>query len=467
MSAGAVVMHRGLLDLSGQSGRVVAICCFIALLGGCALEGGAEFSRYLSEPAEGESAAEAVPQQGDIILIGGNTATNVDFDVGTELPALKSAEIFRPNAGTFALTGSLAVKRAGIQAVGFASGPLAHRILVPGGASGSAHFNATNGVVTLSGFAQKSAELFNATTGVFQPTDAMAAARDLATVTRLEDGTVLVAGGFNGTTPRNGAEIYDPSTQMFSPTTNTMRSPRALHTATLLANGQVLIAGGVNNADGTVSNTAELYNPATKRFALIADPLPSMMAAHTATRIAGCNCANNGKVLLAGGFTSIDLGPDSIETAGKQTTLYDPATKQFTAGPMLTDARNFHTATLLPGGRVLLAGGAAGQTQFGGGNITGFSGGQTRDTAEIYSSKTGALACINAATGGACNKSMVLGRMMHSATVIPAGTRKGQVLLAGGSLNRAAELFNPANDTFAAAGVMKTRRAFHAALAVP
>jgi hypothetical protein len=296
----------------------------------------------------------------------------------------------------------------------------------------------------------------------------MASPRDFATVTPLNNGTVLVTGGFAGTTPRNTAEIYDPATKKFTPTANNMSSPRALHTATLLTNGQVLIAGGVRAANGVVSNTADLYNPVTKKFTKITDPLPSTMAAHTATRIAGCNCAKDGKVILAGGFSSFpQANGKSIEASGSATALYNPANNTFTAGPTLTDSRSFHTATLLPLGRVLFAGGVTGQTEFGGGDITAFSGGQVRNSAEIFASKTGALTCVKGMTGGACQPSMVLERMMHTATVIPAGTRKGQVLLAGGDLDRTAELFNPATATFIATGDMKTRRAFHAAVVVP
>jgi large repetitive protein len=442
----------------------VAVASLAGNIAGCGpLEG---ILSPLSPNEDGDAAPKVIPQKGDIILIGGATAINVNPMTGTDLPALKTAEVYRPATGTFALTGALATQRAGIQAIAFTSGALADRILVAGGAKGTAHFNATNGVVTLSGSAQKTADLFNANTGLFAAGGTMVQTRDLATATLLSNGKVLVTGGFFGTTPRNTAELYNPATKTFTLVPDTMTSPRALHTATLLANGQVLIAGGISNADGTVSTTADLYNPNTNRFIPIAAPLPTEMASHTATRIAGCNCPADGKIFLAGGFDGTGANP-SLETAGKPTALYDPASKTFTPGPLLTDARAFHTATLLPGGRILFAGGVNGQTQFGAGQIIAFSGGVTRNSAEIYASKTGALTCVKGAVGGACRKSMILSRTMHSATVIPSGADKGKVLFAGGNLDRRAELFDPAAGTFAATGEMKTRRIFHAAAVVP
>ena len=447
-----------------QIASFVATTLVAGSLAGCGpLEG---ILSPLSPNVDDDAAPKVIPQKGDIILIGGATAINVDVTTGTDLPALKTAEVYRSATGTFALTGALTTQRAGIQAVAFTSGALADRILVAGGAKGTAHFNATNGVVTLTGSAQKTADLFNANTGLFVAGGTMVQTRDLATATLLNNGKVLVTGGFVGTTPRNTAELYNPATKRFTQVPGNMTSPRALHTATLLANGQVLVAGGISNADGTVSTTAELYNPNTNRFIPVAAPLPNEMAAHTAARIAGCNCAADGKVILAGGFNSTAAGP-ALEEAGKPTALYDPASKTFTPGPLLTDARAFHTATLLPGGRILLAGGVSGQTQFGNGQITAFSGGATRNSAEIYASKTGALTCVKGAVGGACRKSMILDRTMHTATVIPSGANKGKVLLAGGNLDRRAELFDPATSTFAATGQMITRRIFHAAAVIP
>jgi hypothetical protein len=65
---------------------------------------------------------------------------------------------------------------------------------------------------------------------------------------------------------------------------------------------------------------------------------------HTATLLP------NGTVLIAGGAT--DSGTTNA------TEIYDPATGLFTIGPSMKQSRNSHTATLLANGDVLIVGGA-------------------------------------------------------------------------------------------------------------
>jgi hypothetical protein len=88
----------------------------------------------------------------------------------------------------------------------------------------------------------------------------------------LPDGTVLITGGYNGSTYLNTAEIYNPTSGSFSATSTNMRQERADHTATLLNNGTVLLDGGCNincftGSSGGYLNNAETYIPSTKSFA--------------------------------------------------------------------------------------------------------------------------------------------------------------------------------------------------------
>jgi hypothetical protein len=89
----------------------------------------------------------------------------------------------------------------------------------------------------------------------------MTTPRQNQTAIVLDNGQVLVIGG---TSTGPGAELYNPATGKWAATGN---PPSALPgaTATLLPDGQVLVAGGA--AGFTATSSAELYNPATGTWA--------------------------------------------------------------------------------------------------------------------------------------------------------------------------------------------------------
>ena len=122
----------------------------------------------------------------------------------------------------------------------------------------------------------------------------MTSPRSGHTATLLSSGKVLLAGGSNGaqTTPTNTAELFDPAFQTFTSLPNTMTSARYAHTMTLLQSGKVLLAGGYTGSDDT--NTAEVFDPASQTFAPLSD-MNSVRWVHTATLLP------SGKVLIAGG----------------------------------------------------------------------------------------------------------------------------------------------------------------------
>ena len=81
-----------------------------------------------------------------------------------------------------------------------------------------------------------------------------------------------------------------------------MTGGRADHTATLLPNGKVLIAGGYNNdngLNGTFLASAELYDPTAGTFT-VTGSMSVARCNHTATLLP------NGMELIAGGFSSTE-----------------------------------------------------------------------------------------------------------------------------------------------------------------
>ncbi len=168
--------------------------------------------------------------------------------------------------------------------------------------------------------------------------------RESLTATTLNDGRVLVAGGYDGFRALKNCEMYEPATGRFA-TGLKMQFPRRNHTATLLKDGRVLLVGGGVDGSDTALDSAELFDPARNRFSPAGKMRDARMA-HTATLL------NDGRVLIVGGGGKTPL-------AGAE--FYDPATDSFLPAGRLNRRRLGHTATVLNDGKVFVAGGVDGE----------------------------------------------------------------------------------------------------------
>ncbi len=262
------------------------------------------------------------------------------------------------------------------------------------------------------------------------------ATRSGSTTTLLPNGTILIAGGEDSGGIVATAEIYNPTTGTFTPTTGSMSTPRAEHTATLLSNGQVLIVGG-NTSIGppvAVSSSLELYDPTSQTFIPLTATMDSPRSNHTAALL-----PSGSSVLIAGGFN----GSGSVGTAQ----IYINAT--LSAAIPMTTARNQANATVLSSGDVLISGGFTPANPNGAGD----------NTAEIFHS-AGALINTFTATAG----DMLSGHIGHSSTLLTNGT----VLIAGGEAGSNptlsfAEIYSPSSNAFTATGTMVSGRSQHSA----
>jgi hypothetical protein len=203
----------------------------------------------------------------------------------------------------------------------------------------------------------------------------------------------------------------------FTPTGN-LTTPRWGHTATLLRDGKVLIAGGNREyfCNNCILASAELYDPSTGAFTATGD-MTAPRQSHTATLLP------NGKVLIAGGSNLRGSNFASAE-------LYDPSTGTFSAASEMTTARGAHTATVLLNGMVLIAH----VFDVVAGTITGGS-------AEIYDPATGTFSRT-----GDMTRPVPWGK----GTLL----NNGRVLISGGTGDDGimAELYDPNTGTFSRTG---------------
>jgi N-acetylneuraminic acid mutarotase len=186
-------------------------------------------------------------------------------------------------------------------------------------------------------------ELYDPATGTWSSGHSIPYFMANGTATLLADGRVLVAGGSSSYTPRNIAITYDPATDRWA-NAGSFTDARRLQAAALLPSGKVLIAGGVGDGvTGRALRSASVFDPATNGWTDAA-PMATARISATATPLP------NGKVLVAGGN---DGSGHYFATAE----LYDPATNTWSAAAPMSTARSNHSATLLADGRVLIAGG--------------------------------------------------------------------------------------------------------------
>jgi hypothetical protein len=250
--------------------------------------------------------------------------------------------------------------------------------------------------------------------GVWIPSGTMGTPRFEHASVRLLDGRVLVvgccAGGGGDDAQRlTSAELYDPATGTWTATGSLSKGLAAnvVSPAILMGDGRVLVRVG-DGGDDPIPG-AEVYDPATGTWTATGQMVPGAdFVGDTATLLP------DGKVLVAG-------------LNGAQ--LYDPATGTWSATGKMTIPRYYAATTLLSDGKVLAVGGDIVPDR-------------PVDSAELYDPDTGAWTAI---------------ANMHSRLGDPAATllRDGRVFVVGPSYKSAqpefeVEVFDPATGAWTA-----------------
>ncbi len=255
-------------------------------------------------------------RDGRVLVAGGRT---------TGGGVTNSAEIYDPASGSWSVTASMTEARAGLTASALQDG----RVAFAGGE-------------TSGGAPTASLEIYDPATDTFAGVArGMSSPRKEHAAALLHDGRVVIAGGSDGSSALDSIDIYDPVSGTVSRAAK-LSTPRAGLTATRLLDGKVFLAGG-SNAEGDLAST-EVFDPLKG----VTFPAASMSVArrnHRAFRI-----PDNNQVLIAGG-TSGGAPEASTES-------YIPWQDRFVPMEALAEGRTSATGSALKlSGRVMLAGG--------------------------------------------------------------------------------------------------------------
>lgn len=477
------------------------------------------------------SSVTALPD-GTLLVVGGRADLNG--------PSLSTAERFDPATGLWTPTGTMRVARSEHSATLLADG----RVLITGGASG---LRGQSDPVTAT------SELYDPVTGAWSDAAPMSRKRAAHAALRLPDGRVLVGGSSGGRSDKNYGrpEIYDPladawlavaptdlwlyasavqlpdgrvlfaggaaelgdgprQTVLYDPVADRWSpGPRTVtahagHSLLLLSSGEAFIVAGTGAYSRSLSRRSERFDPSATPTAANTEQGIWQAAAATRWSLGAATVGlADGKVLMAGGGDSAGSEPVHAETQ-----VYDPAADTWTDEPPMNTARARALAALLPGGKVLVAGGETNSAGDVNKDTLDTTSAELRDPVTGVWTPTGAMQLarrffvwgvlgdgrvlvvggnsasssgvytITASTEvydpaqGVWSLTDALGeaRDSHTATTLS----DGRLLIAGGFsrwgtdleppvITRSAEIYDPTSNTWSSTGEMSQARAMHAA----
>jgi hypothetical protein len=191
----------------------------------------------------------------------------------------------------------------------------------------------------------------------------------------------------NGADPLS-ADLFDPTTDTFTPTKNKLNIARVYTRATLLPDGRVFITSA-NSAD------FEVYDPDADTFTTVKN------SASAAAHVFGfVTLLRDGRVMIGGG----DASNTTVD-------FFDPDTNAVSAGSPLQQGRSMLTAHTLPDGRVMV---------FGGASISAGGVNDPLDSIEAFDPKAGTFSTLP--------YKLAIGRCWHASALV----RDGTILVMGG-----------------------------------
>lgn len=273
-----------------------------------------------------------------VVIMGGETA-GPNF--------VSTVEIYDGSAGSWTVQSNSGVVTKFHTATLLSTGVHSGKILVVGGCANASCTSVT--AVT---------KLYDPSNDTWTTGPSLTTGRAKHTATVLADGRVLVTGGTNGSNALNTVEIYDPARNAWTTATPNMQFARASHAAVLLTNNKVLVVGdssaeifdpngGSLGNDGSGATGVRLgawaLNPVD-----ISPVRTGYIAPLQAVRLSDGRVAVVGGSVCSGTCTA-SAAVDVFASDGKTIS---------TTGNIPGGGLDGLTASALPGGRVLIVGGA-------------------------------------------------------------------------------------------------------------
>lgn len=211
----------------------------------------------------------------------------------------------------------------------------------------------------------------------------------------LPDGRVIAGGGFDGHRGLTSLEVIDPRSGRTQPLDLSLSQRRIAAAHSLIAGRELFVFFGMEAVGEGMVPSAEALNLITgEHRAIAAPPGPGRIGA-TATALP------DGRILLAGGALPTSKTAESY--------LFDPASGAFTPLPdRMSVSRGDHAAVLMPDGSVLLAGG-----------VTRGHTGPATDTIERFDPATGRFQLLEIRLPSA--RTGLAGTALHDGRVVLLG----------------------------------------------
>jgi N-acetylneuraminic acid mutarotase len=277
-------------------------------------------------------------------------------------------------------------------------------------------------------------EIYDWHTGLWTVTTPMNQARAAPASLRLENGRVMVIGGFDENfNVLNSAEIYDSRTATWSLTAPMSDARVEDFVAVLLPGRKVLVAGGTASDGFTSLSSAEIFDEKSGAWS-------STGSMNVGRGEFSSVVLHDGRILAVGGIAS-----DGTPIASAE--IYDPVTAVWTLTGSMSTGRNDFALVLLRDGKVLAAGGGMGDETL-----------PRLSSAEIFDPHTGEWTSTGDMTAPRSE-------MEHASLLL----RDGRVLVPGGYTAHATpvattDLYDPRSGTWTSGGLMNDNRTGQVAL---